>query len=255
MEWETFALLYVERISRTTGVQFFSNSNFIFQELLRNQIIQRLETRLTGWLDRVPLDLDYLEFVCSQELVVLSAVSGQVEVHEIYDALFQVHQMVCTRNQETRVIVDHETGRVGRPRVIIDEEYTSQVLGMGLSVTAIAKMFGVCTKTLQRRMSEWGLSARAQYSTLNDEELDSLVSEIHATNPNAGYRMMLGLLRAQGHRVQWSRVRSSMHRVDTTSIVSRMTRLGCVVRRTYSVPSPKSLMHIDTNHKLIRYVN
>ncbi|KAJ4948046.1 hypothetical protein JOQ06_019587 [Pogonophryne albipinna] len=32
-----------------------------------------------------------------------------------------------------------------------------------------------------------------------------------------------------------------------------MNQLGCVVRRTYSVPGPKSLMHIDTNHKLIRY--
>ncbi|KAJ8290743.1 hypothetical protein GJAV_G00016940 [Gymnothorax javanicus] len=61
----------------------------------------------------------------------------------------------------------------------------------------------------------------------------------------------MGLLRAQGRRVQWERVRSSMHRVDSASIVSRMSQLRCVVRRTYSVPSPKSLMHIDTNHKLI----
>uniref|UniRef100_A0AAV2LKK7 Integrase catalytic domain-containing protein n=1 Tax=Knipowitschia caucasica TaxID=637954 RepID=A0AAV2LKK7_KNICA len=32
-----------------------------------------------------------------------------------------------------------------------------------------------------------------------------------------------------------------------------MTQLGCVVRRTYSVPCPKYLVHIDTNHKLIRF--
>ncbi|XP_038553417.1 uncharacterized protein LOC119908284 [Micropterus salmoides] len=65
--------------------------------------------------------------------------------------------------------------------------------------------------------------------------------------------MMLGLLQAQGHRVQWQRIRASMHRVDTVGIVSRMSQLRCVVCRTYSVLGPKSLMHIDTNHKLIRY--
>ncbi|XP_061582483.1 uncharacterized protein LOC133447738 [Cololabis saira] len=44
-----------------------------------------------------------------------------------------------------------------------------------------------------------------------------------------------------------------MHRVDSVGVLSRMTRLGCVVRRTYAVPYPKYMVHIDTNHKLIRY--
>ncbi|CAL8270224.1 unnamed protein product [Arctogadus glacialis] len=76
---------------------------------------------------------------------------------------------------------------------------------------------------------------------------------ILSRHPNAGYRRMIGLLTARGQRVQWNSVRASMHRVDTAGIVSRMTQLGCVVRRTYSVPGPRSLVHIDTNHKLIRY--
>ncbi|KTF78760.1 hypothetical protein cypCar_00048059 [Cyprinus carpio] len=64
--------------------------------------------------------------------------------------------------------------------------------------------------------------------------------------------MVKGLLQAQGLRVQYERVRASMHRVDTIGVISRITNLGCIVRRTYSVPSPQSLMHMDTNHKLIR---
>ncbi len=44
-----------------------------------------------------------------------------------------------------------------------------------------------------------------------------------------------------------------MHRVESAGIISRLTQLGCVVCRTYSVPSPGALMHIGTNHKLIRY--
>ncbi|KAJ4942413.1 hypothetical protein JOQ06_012279 [Pogonophryne albipinna] len=71
--------------------------------------------------------------------------------------------------------------------------------------------------------------------------------------PDAGYSIVRGALLAKGHRVQWVRVYASMHRVDSVGVLSRMTRMGCVVRRTYTVPYPKYMVHIDTNHKLIRY--
>ncbi|KAF3833187.1 hypothetical protein F7725_026852, partial [Dissostichus mawsoni] len=45
-----------------------------------------------------------------------------------------------------------------------------------------------------------------------------------------------------------------MHCVDSVGVLARMTRMGCVVRRTYTVPYPKYMVHIDTNHKLIRFV-
>lgn len=216
----------------------------------------RLYNRLSSALDRAPLDIDYLEFICSQELVVLSSLSSQLEIPQaVYDAITEVHCLVSRKNeQETAVTVLLERGNSGRPRVILSKEYVSELLNMGLSVKCIAKLVGVSRWTLQRRMNEWGLSVRGLYSDLTDDELDILVSVIHSSNPNAGYRMMMGLLRAQGHRVQWQRIRASMHRVDTVGIVSRMAELRCVVRRTYSVPGPKSLMHIDTNHKLIRFV-
>ncbi|XP_036412609.1 uncharacterized protein LOC118797378 [Colossoma macropomum] len=224
-------------------------------ELFLGHLLERLHTRLLSWLDRVPLDIDYLEFVCSQELVLLSSVSAQVDVpQDVYNALAEVHQMACDlNNKEICITIEHEKGMNGRPKIGLSEDYTSQLLSLGLPVTCIARLLGVSRFTVHRRMAEWGLSVRASYSILTDEELDSLVSTVHARNPNAGYRMMMGLLRAQGHWVQWERVRSSMHRVDTVGIISRMSELGCVIRRTCSVPAPKSLMHIDTNHKLIRY--
>ncbi|XP_029979786.1 uncharacterized protein LOC115411711 [Sphaeramia orbicularis] len=46
---------------------------------------------------------------------------------------------------------------------------------------------------------------------------------------------------------------ASMHCVDAAGIFSRIVALGCVVRRSYAVRGPLSLVHIDTNHKLIRY--
>ncbi|KAA8577807.1 hypothetical protein FQN60_001058 [Etheostoma spectabile] len=128
-------------------------------------------------------------------------------------------------NSMQHVTVLLERGNSGRPRVILSEEYVSELLNMGLSVKCIAKLVGVSRWTLQRRMNEWGLSVRGLYSDLTDDELDILVSAIHSSSPNAGYRMMMGLLRAQGHRVQWQRIRASMHRVDTVGIVSRMAEL------------------------------
>lgn len=197
-----------------------------------------------------------MDFICSQELVLLSALSDQLHISpSLYNALAEVHNLISGQTgRETYITVSLDRGNSGRPSVIISKEYVCELLNMGLSVKCIASFVGVSRWMLQRRMTDWGLSVRTLYSDLTDDELDILVSGIHSSNPHAGYRMMLGLLRAQGHRVQWQRVRASMHRVDTAGIVSRMSELRCVVRRTYSVPGPRSLVHIDTNHKLIRWV-
>ncbi|XP_039476601.1 uncharacterized protein LOC120443043 isoform X2 [Oreochromis aureus] len=102
-------------------------------------------------------------------------------------------------------------------------------------------------------MQEFDLSVRGTYSTMNDQELDNIISTIKNQMPNAGYRMVQGHLVSMGLRVQWWRMMASMHRVDAVGIFTRITELGCVVRRSYSVRGPLSLVHIDTNHKLIRY--
>ncbi|KAK7884034.1 hypothetical protein WMY93_027157 [Mugilogobius chulae] len=102
-------------------------------------------------------------------------------------------------------------------------------------------------------MADFGLSVTGTYSQMTDQELDNTISTIKSEMPNAGYRMIQGHLVAMGHRVQWWRMKASMHRVDGAGIIRRLTELGCVVRRSYSVRGPLSLVHVDTNHKLIRY--
>ncbi|CAL9689657.1 unnamed protein product [Knipowitschia caucasica] len=102
-------------------------------------------------------------------------------------------------------------------------------------------------------MDEFDLRVRTLYSTLSDDELDQYVREITSRHPHSGYRMVKALLQNRELRVQYERVRASMHRVDTSGVIARTLNLGCINRRTYSVPGPHTLMHIDTNHKLIRY--
>ncbi|KAG7455518.1 hypothetical protein MATL_G00257570 [Megalops atlanticus] len=79
------------------------------------------------------------------------------------------------------------------------------------------------------------------------------VQHIKNEMPTAGYQMVKGRLKSMGIHVQWRRVTASMHQVDSLGILSRLTGLGCIVRRTYSVRGPLSVWHVDTNHKLIRY--
>ncbi|KAG9262439.1 hypothetical protein AMEX_G24213 [Astyanax mexicanus] len=203
-----------------------------------------------------PLDLDYLEFICSQELVLFSAFSDQIVTPmSIVNALGDLHKMVVEekKSQLPQVYVQVNYGVTGRPKCDISPDYLLHLLNQGLSVPCIANLMGVSRRTVYKRMAEAHFSVRALYSTCSDAELDCLIVKIKESMPHAGYRLVKGCLQAKGHRVQWERVRASMHRVDTVGILCRLNQLGCVVRRTYSVPGPKSLMHIDTNHKLIRY--
>ena len=101
-------------------------------------------------------------------------------------------------------------------------------------------------------MAEYGLSITAEYATLTDEELDSVVGEIHHDFPMCTNRQMQGHLLSRGYKVQQQRVREAQRRVDPEG--SLMRRLRVVNRRQYQVPVPLSLWHIDGNHKLIRYV-
>ncbi|XP_059195790.1 uncharacterized protein LOC131976672 isoform X2 [Centropristis striata] len=205
----------------------------------------------------MPLDLDFLEFTCTQELVFLNAVAGQVAVcPAILDALTQLHSLINIEKEKSKqhiAVVQFEEGPSGRQRMAISPDHLCNLLELNLSVPCIAKLMGISRSTVYRRMAEYNLSIKSLYSTMTDEELDQCVREIKSRQPHSGYRMVKALLQARGLRVQYNRVRASMHRVDTTGVISRMLHLGCIARRTYSVPGPQSLIHIDTNHKLIRY--
>ncbi|XP_049904266.1 uncharacterized protein LOC126392721 [Epinephelus moara] len=123
----------------------------------------------------------------------------------------------------------------------------------GLPACQIAAMFGVSKRTIRRRMKQSGLRKTDLYSAVNDEELDRIVSEVHRSHPNTGYKLMRGHLNARGVRVPISRLQESLHRVVAEGVYMRRLRLRVLRRRQYSVPGPNSLWHIDGNHKLIRW--
>ena len=83
---------------------------------------------------------------------------------------------------------------------------------------------------------------------VSDDQLDEIVAKIQQQFPLCGNRQMLGHLLARGLRVQQIRVREAQRRVDPEGSVMR--RLRTINRRSYSIAAPRSLWHIDGNHKL-----
>ncbi|KAL4006406.1 activating signal cointegrator 1 [Sarotherodon galilaeus] len=227
-------------------------------DILRQQMMHRLLSKLEAALNQQPLNLDYLEFLTRHELVLFESFSQQIGgLSEITEALQNVHHLVqCEINITSVGIIELETEvglGPGHPKIVLEREKLKNLLDTQLPVSCIAKCLGVSRRTIFRRMQEFDLSVRGTYSTMNDQELDNIISTIKNQMPNAGYRMVQGHLVSMGLRVQWWRMMASMHRVDAVGIFTRITELGCVVRRSYSVRGPLSLVHIDTNHKLIRY--
>lgn len=144
------------------------------------------------------------------------------------------------------------TGDRGRPKIEITKPMVEYFFGHGFSATSTARLLHVSLSTLRRRMVEFRMMIRAQYSDISDDDLDRMVRSIQDQYPNCGYRMMQGHLKVRNHRVQQSRVREAMARTDPHGVISRWC--NTVVKRTYSVRSPNTLWHIDGNHRLIRYV-
>ncbi|XP_061913860.1 uncharacterized protein LOC133656989 [Entelurus aequoreus] len=212
-------------------------------EQMRHYLLQRLLDKIQLAFSTTPLNLDFLEFVCRQELYLLQALSNHIQVPAaIIQTLQELFELVKAQLEHPAPDVTVEkTGTKGRPKILVDEQHVKELLGVHLPVPCIATLMGVSRMTIYRRMRENELSVRAMYSPITDAELDYLVSDIKRDLPNAGYRMVKGRLDSLGHRVPWRRVAACMHRVDSIGIISRLSSLGCVIRRVYSVPGPLSL--------------
>ena len=144
----------------------------------------------------------------------------------------------------------YPSGLVGRPKFVIPQTQLLYLIENRFTITRIAKMLGVSERTIYRRMAEFGYSVNAQYADLTDDDLCILISEIQEEFPMCGNRQMEGYLLSRGFRVQQSRIRETQRRISPEGTIMR--RLKCLHRRRYSVASPRSLYHIDGNHKLIR---
>lgn len=204
----------------------------------------------------VSLELVYRELIAYQTFATAADDNIQ-EASELVRSTLSTLATLRDKQQcsSVRSVANPPTVRIhrfGRPSFDIQYEQLSYLLENRFTVHQIADMLAVSERTVYRRMSHFSLSVRAHYAAISDDYLDRLVREISIQYPMCGNSQMQGHLLARGLRIQQLRVRESQRRVDPEGCYMR--RLFTINRRQYSVPAPRSLWHIDGNHKLIRYI-
>ena len=143
------------------------------------------------------------------------------------------------------------TGSRGQPSYCISRHQLEFLIGMQFTVSDIARLLGVSTSTVTRRMCAYGIGVRQLYSQISDHRLDELVREVTMEFSSAGYTLVRSHLWARGYKVTKRRVRLSLARVDPNSVAVRRTAHNTIHRRTYCVAYLNTLWHIDGNMSLI----
>jgi hypothetical protein len=123
----------------------------------------------------------------------------------------------------------------GRPHKIIDPQ---------------ALAFATLNRThLRQHMKLYGIDR--SFSTIPDAELDTIIRDYKQRKPKSGLSYIRGYLLSIGLRIPKERVRMSLQRVDPLGQTLRWR--DHIQRRTYDVPRPNHLWHINGHHKLIRW--
>lgn len=97
-------------------------------------------------------------------------------------------------------------------------------------------------------------SPRQRYAVISDGELSNKIERLNRQFPRSGYREIQALLKTQSPPciVQRERVRKLLSELDPEGTAQRWSAV--LKRRVYSVPTPNYLWHLDSHHKLIRYL-
>ena len=146
--------------------------------------------------------------------------------------------------------VEMQASHPGRPILCINIDQVEMLRQVGYSWLEVSEAVGVSRSTLWRRLQERNVTITT-YTDISDNDLDEQVKSIQNDFPNAGLVMIQGHLQSMGIRVQRARVRQSVAHNDP---IRRKVRWHqALSRRSYSVPGPNALWHIDGHHSLIRW--
>ncbi len=211
----------------------YANTAAVEHAIFRVDMLYQAALRFSDLLPEGDLVLDRLREV----LEILLECFGQDERTDI-DGGYRIERQLTVRK--------------GRPRYEVNKEQLEFFVERRFTVSEMARLTNVSLRTIERRLSEFGISLRRNYSDICDEDLDNVVRDIIRNFPNTGYKRMKGFLLQRGLTIQQERIRESMRRMDPEGVLLRRLQMRVVNRRHYRVPGPQCMWHIDGNHKLIR---
>jgi len=138
------------------------------------EILSRLNDRMFEDRD----DCDYLCAFIDRILNILARISVLFDddvPSQIYSGLQQARNALsASMNTTNKGPIFISTGCRGRPEIFICKERLEMYLELSFSTSLIAKMFGVSSKTIQRRIADYGLQ-RKSFSDLSDVALDRVM--------------------------------------------------------------------------------
>ncbi|XP_053403350.1 uncharacterized protein LOC128558389 [Mercenaria mercenaria] len=172
---------------------------------------------------------------------------------DLSEALEVVQELKRSAEDDSQTRPEVQHGETGRPRYVVSRDQLELLLDLHFTNKEIADLVNISVSSVKRRLRQYNLSRKDRFCNMSNDELDERVKNITEGNPMLGQRNVMGQLLADGIHVQRDRVAEALLRVDPAAVAMRWSQTIC--RRTYSVPGPNALWHIDGNHKLIRYVS
>ena len=139
-----------------------------------------------------------------------------------------------TQSSSTPFVVCESEGK-GAPKYQISQQELELYVANGFTIKLIVEMLQVSSRTVMRRLHDFGIKLSGKFSVISDEELDRKVELILFQFPNSGYKKMRGYLTSNGYNIQEYRVRESVRRVDPEGVMLRSLQSRPVVRRKYKV--------------------
>ena len=124
------------------------------------------------------------------------------------------------------------------------------MLALKVPISSIAKKFGVSRHLAYNAIKDYEIE-HERFTQHSQGETESAITAAKQRYPNAGEVMMQGHPASSAIYVQRHKVRGAIHTVDPEGVQERKQK--SIRRRTYSVPSPNYVWHIDENHKLVRW--
>ena len=115
------------------------------------------------------------------------------------------------------------------------------LLALNFTICQIARILNVGRTTLYKKMQEYGI-LYDRYSHISDERLREVIEDIQRVHRDMGEVMIMGHLRSRHINVQRHRVRLVLGQIDPEGI---RTSSRPIQHRTYDVPCPNYMWHID----------
>ena len=208
-------------------------------------------SRMRGQLNQILTNLNRLETVIDKEVY-------SRRMTQITELLNQLENDDTTSTEsETKVMPKVVNNEVGNNKYDINIAQLEHLLSLGHSVREIARegLLGakIHHNTIHNFISHNGIETpRQRYTTSSDDELCETLKNLSLRFTNSGVREIKAHLLSQNPPVviQRDRLAKLFSSIDPVGTARRWAQV--IPRRVYTVPTPNSLWHVDTNHALIR---